>query len=285
MDFAAMTKEFINQCWRDHPDIFVCGLGRAHGDKNLERKSAPEDWMSIVRDACTDLGQLGYRWCYLILDDHPPLDTCHAHHLNKTIPELLDTLHATSICLNGWGYGREGRRIKGEILSPTLYHLEHLPKDFEWKYSLHPSIWDLQRLEKLLTALISKTAQKKRTPWCFERVVCQPGLDVDFDYLDSAYRICGRYMVSRPAAWRWHYLDYLVARARRFVMSRLASAEKSRRSFETLFVIEQFYYGPYPLFWSGMVTKGRLNQAFARYIEIRGSRELKRAIEKLGHQY
>ncbi|MDH3467415.1 MAG: hypothetical protein OES26_16145 [Gammaproteobacteria bacterium] len=255
----------LDQYWQAHPELFVCGGGSSHGPNWFDAEAAPEDWLSITRSACQRLQRKNYKCVYLILDDHPPLASCNSVHLNQTLPRLLDELTATCIGLNGWGIGREGRRVKGEILRSYYYNLEHLPAGFTWKFSLHPTLWNLERLIALLDSLIEMLPPPDRTPWRFERLSGEKELGLSFDYIGSAYRVCGRCMTSSSARYYQHAAKIGLMRSRRFFMKRIGAAGQPRFD-ERLDALGQYYEGPYPLFWSGLIMAGKPNARFIDFV-------------------
>jgi len=270
LPIAKFTITMLNRYWQAHPELFVCGGGSSHGPNWFDTDAAPQDWLSITRSACRRLHRKGYKRVYLILDDHPPLASCNSVHLNQTLPRLLDDLTATCIGLNGWGIGREGRRVRGEILRSYYYNLERLPADFAWKFSLHPTLWNLERLIALLDTLIEMLPLPDRTPWRFERFSSQPGLGLSFDYLESAYRVCGRCMTSSNSRYFRHAAKIGFMRLRRLFVNRTGTTGKyglaDARFDERLDALGQYYEGPYPLFWSGLIMAGKPNARFIEFV-------------------
>ena len=68
--------------------------------------------------------------------------------------------------------------------------LEQLPRAYLWRYSLHPGLWSLHALEKLLTKLESGAAtMDARTPWAFERIGARKESQSDGDAVTQCYRV------------------------------------------------------------------------------------------------
>lgn len=268
LPIARITHELLSRYWSDHPPLFIAGVEH-FGSENatcLPVRSDIKEWTTILADACDVLLSSGFSDAYLILDDHPPLNGCHVEHLNTTIPRLRESLDATYIGLNGWGYGRPGRRINGRILSSNGWKLENMDSSFTWKASLHPGLWSVARLGRLCRMIQDVYPPNRRTAWAFERVVGGNRLPAGFDYAGSFYRVCGRCMTDQ---WS-RYLRYRSA----YTGVSLLYAVLRKLGIEGVYLkrivdaLGFYYEGPYPLFWSGLVSQGRVNPSFLKYAEL-----------------
>ena len=252
---ANATAEMISQFWKGHPAIYYCGLETNYPDRGnwlpLERN--PSDWIGIAYDACVLLNDKGFDKVYLILDDHPPIGVCHPERLNNDLPLLMDDLHASCINLNGWSrYGRDGRKPSGDILPRRWYRLEKLPSDFLWRYSLHPALWELQSLIALLGAFLERYSVQERSPWLFERKANDVVKDI---HLGNAYRVCGPCMTSRVLG-NVRYVIHLL-------FLKLMRKFGNTQDYDDY---AQYYDGPYPLYWSGVMQAGRENTQLMRFL-------------------
>ncbi len=274
LPLARITHHLLSIFWPGHPPVFIAGVENYQDEKAtcLPIRSDAKEWTSILADACDDLISSGFSNVYLILDDHPPVNSCHAEHLNSTIPRLRESLDATYIALNGWGYGRSGRRINGDILTTDEWNLERVGHDFTWKASLHPGLWSLQRLAYLSRTISRTYPTDRRTAWAFERIVGGERLAADFDCTRSFYRVCGRCMTDRRTRYFRYRFAYAFVGLLRSLAHRLpVDATPLNRVMDAL---GYYYEGPYPLFWSGMVSQGRVNPAFLRYAALLRRRDL-----------
>lgn len=257
---AQFTRAKLDEHWPGHPPIFFCGLSGPAGDETfLPLRDDPADWMALVRTAVSDLQARGFRQCYLILDDHPPLDRCHARHLQETLPRLMDRLNASFINLLGWG---QHRPRQGQILGAEDSHIEKPAREYPWKFALHPGLWDLRAFSDILDVLLKNSDLRERTCWKFERRAGMEDFPLPEQWRDTAYRVCGRAMSARPGhpfrAWQRRAelagFDLL-----RFFI-RVLRGPQARERFDARYLgVYHFYEGPYPLFWSGLMKKGRLN--------------------------
>ncbi|MFZ0485952.1 MAG: hypothetical protein WAL83_03050 [Arenicellales bacterium] len=270
---AAITRSLLSRYWPQHPAIFFAGLPESLSPGPcLPLRSEVKDWCSIVADACDDLAEMGYTDVYLILDDHPPLNLCHCRHLNTTLPMLRAEFDATFIGLNGWGYGRSGRKVTGTICPPKYWNMEHVNDAFAWRYSLHPGLWCLERLGALARAVETLNPPGERSAWNFERTANKGSFAADLGFANTCYRVCGYRMTASST----RYLRYRAAYLSVLLYKRLQSTLSGRPLTvdATLDAIGYYYEGPYPLFWSGLIVQGRFNPALSRHIAIARRRDL-----------
>ena len=281
---AEFTRARLDALWAEHPPVFFCGLA---GDSAefLELRDDPADWMALVRSACGDLLGRGFAKVYLILDDHPPLGRCHARHLNETLPALLDNLHAGFVNLHGWG---QHKPRQGTLLPARHQRLEKPAADYLWKFALHPGLWNLRALADLLDLLLTDPDPAQRTCWKFERRAGALTEALPPSLRDACYRVDGLRMTARALPWLFgglRALELLAFDAVRFFI-RITAGQSARDRFDAAYLgVYHFYEGPYPLFWSGLMKKGRLNPDLCFYLRWHRQMELlgevERAVEKL----
>ena len=266
---ADLTRAKLDQHWPGHPPIFFCGLsGTSPDGTRLELRDDPADWMAVARSAAVDLQQRGFRHCYLILDDHPPMGRCHSRHLHETLPRLMDERTACYINLQGWG---QHRPRQGEDLGAEYFHLERTGHEYPWKFALHPGLWNLRAFTVLLDALLRNPDPAERTCWKFERRAGHPDFELPAELRGSAYRVCGTAMAARPlrrlyACFR--RAELFAFDVLRFLL-RVLAGQKARDRFDAQYLgVYHFYDGPYPLFWSGLMKKGRLNNDLVFFLRL-----------------
>ncbi len=255
---AEFTRTQLDRHWPGHPPVFFCGLP-GEGSALLPLRDDPADWMALVRTAAVDLQARGFRQCYLVLDDHPPLDRCHTTHLGETLPRLMDELGASFINLQGWG---QYRPRQGADLGAKYFHLEKPAREYLWKFALHPGLWNLRAFTAILDVLLQEPALSERTCWKFERRAGHRDFPLPQHLCDTAYRVNGAAMSARPA----HRMRAALRRVELFAFDvlrfgiRICAGQAARDRFDARFLgVYHFYDGPYPLFWSGLMKKGRLN--------------------------
>jgi hypothetical protein len=274
-----LTRRRLAECWQSHPPLYICGLEKAGDDEQiLPLRGSAANWMRVVRSAVDDLEERGFAWCYLILEDHPPLGRCNARFLNGELPRLLFATNAAVISLHGWG---QSRSVRGELLGPQRALLERNAPEFLWKFSLHPALWDLRSLRRLLDALIDALPEKEQTPWKFER--CGGAVDgpAPIDIKTATYRVAGVPYSVMPAK----RAKNIAARAARAVCDvtreivRACASRNRAKAFETATEFLYHYYdGPYPLFYSGIMKYGAVNTDLLRYLRLTRRHDLLKEI-------
>lgn len=271
VDLAKLTVDLIHQRWKNHPAIFICGISSPFSEMAdfllLEHDS--RDWIGITDSAATQLLKKGYRKCYLILDDHPPLQTCNEIHLNLTLPVLMENLNAAYIGLHGWG---QNTLSDGKVLGTEYHRLQRQSDSFLWRYALHPALWDLQAFRDIAGALSMMGDDiTTRSVWAFERRSGAIPSPIPLAWQGRSYRVFGLGMLGG----KFRGVRILVRRSMYFLLNFLLLVAKKIfgvAAQENLinYVIPEtlFYDGPYPLYWSGAMQKGRLHKNFERYLRF-----------------
>lgn len=261
---AFWTEAIINRFWHPHPDVFFCGSGKSIGYNWIPMTRDPVDWMGITLDAAVTLKEHGYQKCYLILDDHPPVFSCHARHLNETIPQLMDKVQAIYIGLNGWG--QPGRERNGHVLGEEYYYVENVSPEYPWKYQLHPGLWRVSGLIEILELLINTLPLERHNPWSFERRSGESDSPLRDAVKRSAFRIHGASMTAKPLRNTIFNLERGVFRAVRYLVGRIFGESGWRWVDNKWNFIDHYYEGPYPLIWKGAISKGKKNLQYLRLL-------------------
>jgi hypothetical protein len=268
---ADLTIDLLGQRWANHPPIFVCGVSTDFTSRAelLTLRSDPGDWIGITRLAVDDLLKLGYRKCYLILEDHPPLAICHQTHLNETLPALMDRLGAVYIGLYGWD---QGTLSAGTVL-PSEYHgLQQQADTFLWRFSLHPALWNLEALRDVIAMMpIPGNDMSMQSIWAFERrsgsiqnnEVISPRLQGRSYRVFGSGMLAGRFRTVRALCRR---LYFFILNAMLWLVGKLFGTAVQEWISNALLPDRLFFDGPYPLYWSGVMQKGRLNQNFEKFL-------------------
>ncbi|MGA1123527.1 MAG: hypothetical protein ACO3YO_02935 [Chthoniobacterales bacterium] len=258
---AEWTESLIDRTWADHPPLRRWGLGD-------ER-----DWMTVTRDGVAAMQREGFRWIYLILDDHPPVGPCRAEALNQTLPALAEKLQAVNISLLGWGQ-RRGR--EGTPLGRENSFLLRNDRGYRWKFSLHPALWSVEKFLELLDIRISQFEPPARTPWNFERHLDAPDGPVGEDLLNGTYRVDGNTLAAGS-----HLKDALVREPLLFAFDmwrffiRILRGQERRDAFDRDHLwLYHYYRGPYPILWSGAVRAGKPSRDFENFLRFTGRRNL-----------
>jgi hypothetical protein len=264
---AEWTARRMDLEWKDHPPIFYAGLD-ADGGASLGFHGESSDWMSVNRDAVMRLRDCGYTHAYLILDDHPPVGRCSEEFLNEELPRLAVELDAAYIGLLGYG---QHHPLEGKRLGRNHASLERSNPDYRWKFSLHPGLWKLDSLERILNSRMDLYQGKDRSPWNFERH--RDSLEFSFQF--PSFRVYGAKDATGGLPTRFKLLTEAI---RRFFadcalfVAKAKGGQVARDKEEVrLHWLYGHYLGAYPLFWSGCMRQGRINADFETWVQCHGN--------------
>jgi hypothetical protein len=277
---ACLTRDKIHQFWKDHPPIYVAGISQVKGRDYLPFSGDPRNWVQVTFEAARALKERGFQYLFLILDDHPPLGRCHTRYMNNLLPSEATKLGAVHVNLIGWD---QFQPWQGEYLGePHLYFMRnHI--DFKWKFSLHPSLWDVKSLCLILERLLVDFPEVS-TARAFEGRAERAGMLVEKEIQKKTFRICGdRYAVGH----RW-FEQRTKRRMATFLLhacrwsTRLWGGEEtlSRLDHESSIYIK-YLNGPYPMYWSGLMQQGRPHEDALHFLTKTGQGELATQVRNL----
>lgn len=263
---AFFTRELIETYWPDHPPLFFCGLTPEEAGTlphlPVEEEAHPRVWGHFVLDAARELRARGFTKTYFLLEDHPPLAACHAEHLNRTLPTFIDSLPAAYIGLMGW----DNRRFVTRAPLTGPHRFMHLTPPRAPRFHLHPSLFRLDALIACLELLVSR---EKPNPWGFEKYCDKLDAPLPEEFKSTCYQICGEELALRPPS----PVGRATAAAERFFYHRMMSLFPplqriglGMKFWDTLGFDNYFYNGPFPMFYSGIMSRGRVNPFFLRFI-------------------
>ena len=235
----------------------------------MRDEKLPRVWGRFVLDACRELKTRGFSKTYFLLEDHPPLAECHAGHLNNTLPSLIDELPASYIGLMGW----DNRRFVTRAPVTGPHRLMHLTPPRAPRFHLHPSLF---RLDALIACLEVLARQDKPTPWGFEKICDKPDADLPENFKTACYQVCGEELALHPPG----PAGRLRSAAERFFYHRMMNLYSplnriglGMKFWDTLGFDDFFFNGPLPMFYSGIMSRGRVNPFFLKYLQTRRAGE------------
>jgi len=269
ISIALATRDEISRQWCAHPEIYFCGSSLLESSDYLAlpMRRDSSDWIGVLLDAASALLDKGFTMAYVILDDHPPVGRCHDEFLNKMLPEILESRNLTTVSLFG---SNQGHRIEGDVFLHDGVFLERLPTSFPWKFSLHPGLWSLDSLVVLLGWLDRSLSDlTDRSAWQFERVGSSiPDVPGSKDLGRHCYRVTSPLSVAS----RFHQKGVHVLRSMGMFLRTLAGvfwgSKGWTRVSEKFDFINHYYYGPYPLFWRGVMVQGTPNIQFQMFCRL-----------------
>jgi hypothetical protein len=182
----------------------------------------------------------------------------------------MEELGASYIGLHGWG---QTRPSQGENLGAKYFYLERSKRDYLWKFALHPGLWDLEALVDIIDVLYRHPDPKEHSCWKFERRAGAADFELPAKWVDKAYRVCGSAMSARPMRGLRSVLqkgELFAFDVLRFFV-RILGGQAARDRFDARYLgVYHYYDGPYPIFWSGVIKKGRVNPDLLFFYRLHG---------------
>jgi len=268
---ARFTVSQIEKQWANHPVLYVCGLSNPVSETDLVLKRDSADWIGILLDAVNSLLAKRLTFTYLILDDHPPLGRCREDILNEILPGLMNKLGSVNISLFGSGQGRE---LSGKLLHAEGVPLEQLSDCELWRYSLHPGLWSLEALKNLLDTLDERLPTlESRTAWAFERTSGANRSSRSGSVMTSSYRVTSPPIVASQSEQAITTVIRTIGHVSRSFAGVIGGRRAWHRTSQYFDWVNHYYGGPYPMFWRGMVTKGRPNNELITFLTLMGKRK------------
>ena len=184
---ARLTCELIKQFWLDHPEIYICGCSHLTDEKMISFSYDPKDWVGITFEAVSELEQMGYEYCYLILEDHIPFGECNSNYLNRELPKLACELKSVHVSLVGWN---QFQSSNGEIMGTKYHKWMNNSNDYKWKFDLHPGLWEMKSFKEILGNFVSENSCVFSARE-FEGLTGSPDAKIPLALKQSTYKICG----------------------------------------------------------------------------------------------
>jgi hypothetical protein len=265
---AAHTWSFIERFWPGHPPVFFCGLtsDEAGGLPHLPvgKPEQPRVWSVFAHEAACELRRREFELCYFVLEDHPPLAECHAQHLGETLPGWMASLPASYLGLMGWDNRRFATR-GGPVLEKSRGRVMHLSNPDAPRFHLHPSLF---RMDALISCLALLSLTERPNPWGFEKLCDKVSVPLHEPDKEACYQVCGEELCGASAAGRaMSGVERFVFHKAMNVFPVLNKVGLGMVFWDMLGFDDFFYRGPYPMFYSGVMSRGRVNPFFLRYVK------------------
>ena len=213
----------------------------------------------MVLDGVKQMRGRGFDFVYLVAEEHVPLAPCHEEHLNVTLPRLMSDLPAVYISLMGW----DNRRFpsRSPVLSAARHKFKHLVGAGDPRFHLHPALWRIDVLQACCELALEDTG-KKGSAWHFEKINDRERGRHPAEWKSQCYQIHSASLsLHKPSAFRRvassleiFIFRKMMALAPLIPNSRLAGYYARAVGFDDVYC-----EGPYPMFFSGIMAKGRIN--------------------------
>lgn len=282
---APLTWELLQRHWPAHPPISFVGLSGGERDlPALPVSSQTErgNWTAVLREGVRQVREKGVDYVYLIAEEHVPLASCHERHLNETLPRLMEEMPAVYISLMGW----DNRRYtsKSPVLGPERFRMKHLAGDRDPRFHLHPALWRTEALEACCD-LALRDAGKNGSAWHFEKANDRMENALPESWKHQCYQICAEAMSVRAPSRAQHVagaLERTVFHKLMALYPLIPSRSLANRYARAAGFDDFFCDGPYPMFYSGVMAKGRINPYLEKFLGRRDPSLLERIVTALG---
>jgi len=249
--------DYLKKYWPHHSPVIVA-------------EALPEDttaegrlcWTQMLQRGAIEARSQGFAMAYVILEEQLPVAKCHSVHLNQTLPSLLDSLPASHISLMGWDNRRHPS--KSPVLGKEFFHLKHLAAERDPRYNLHPGLWKLDVLLKCCEEVLGNIGPEA-SAWQFERISARSTSPNLVRHISECFQVCAESMALKKMSWprktlsaleRFFYMRMLG------LMPLIRTQNLRKRVFQLLNFDRVFSNGPYPMVFSGVMAKGKLNPHF-----------------------
>lgn len=269
---AEASCRLIDRFWLEHPQVFIVGSRETQAGESIPFSCDERDWITMAEESMLWLQGQGYTHCYLILDDHPPVGVCNSTYLNAVLPQLMADCGASHVALSGWD---QFQPKNGTVIQVGSERWLHNDPSFKWKFDLHPGIWNIEDFLTLLQA-VKKDVPRPYSAREFEGAAGSKNLSAPQALIESTYKIEGDVMASGHGWWERKWKRRLLINALHIsrIAARLAGSSLVQKLDDQTEQYTQYINGPYPMYWSGVIKKGLLNQNLIKFAEATHHNEL-----------
>ncbi|PWU07309.1 MAG: hypothetical protein C5B47_06395 [Verrucomicrobia bacterium] len=248
--------ECVDYFWPDHPQMRFAGLENSDVVLN---DSGNVNWAALVRAGLQRIKVEGFTLAYLITEEHIPVRPCHVSHLNETLPRLMRQLSAVYISLMGWDNRRYSSR--SPILGKEFFRLKHLSGFRDPRFHLHPALWQIHVLERCCEIALEDQS-KNGSAWHFEKSNDKATANLPNKWKQQCYQLCAAEMRREPLTRTETFLRHLerISYLKLMALYPLIPSRKLADSYFRLIGFDRVVCdGPYPMVFSGVFTKGKIN--------------------------
>ena len=280
---ASALEKMLDEFWEDHPPLYFCGPSRNPECKEWLAGNFDEfkgkNWTWNLREGVRAARAMGYEEVYLINEEHVPVASCNSQYLNVDLPNQANNLNACYVSLFGW----DNKRFcsKSSCLKESDGAWMHLVGKKDPRFHLHPAWWRVDALEACCD-LVLADGGRNGSAWHFEKT-CD---DWDVERLQAMRLGCFQISAGHsgePALTRNEMCLRLLHRwicNKAMAIFPLLPSSLLRNVWCRMWEFDNVVsHGAYPMAFSGVLAKGRINSAFIR--ACNGSAEGKLWLSKI----
>ncbi len=261
---APLTLRLLDRFWPSHPPVWFCGLGPDPHLPSLPVSPGTDltNWSAMVLEGVEHLRRKGIGLVYLVAEEHVPLGPCNVEALDSILPMLMSGLPAVYISLMGW----DNRRFpsKSPVLGSDRHRLKHLVGDRDPRFHLHPALWRIDALEACCRLALADP-DRNGSAWHFEKINDRDHGSHPLAWKSQCYQIDSAALrlhppgpVRRAAA----SLEIMVFRKLMALAPLMRNPTLAAAYLRFLRFDDVYCDGPYPMFFSGIMAKGKINPYF-----------------------
>lgn len=249
-----ILEGMLEEFWPDHPDLIMTrevGNGR--------------NWTRNLLAGVEDAEKRGFDSVYLINEEHVPIGPCNLDFLGSTLPKLASELGAVYVSLFGW----DNKRFcsKSPLLGSEKFHWMRLVGPRDPRFHLHPAWWRLDAL-KACCHLVLEDGRENGSAWHFEKTSDDLEANLPGKFRMGCYQIHAGATGVRPMG----FFRRVSRPAKRWVDNKamavapLLGPGLMREAWLRFWNFDSVVSdGAYPMVFSGVLAKGRLNPVFVEY--------------------
>ena len=273
---APLTLRWLDRFWPTHPPVWFCGLEQTDGLPLLPISPGTDltNWSAMVLDGVNQMRRKGFDLVYLVAEEHVPLAPCNEEHLNVTLPRLMKDLPAVYISLMGWDNRRF--RSRSPVLAASQFKLKHLVSNRDPRFNLHPALWRIDALQKCCELALEDT-EKNGNAWHFEKCNTRENRMHSPEWKSQCYQIHSLSLrQNKPSFFRLaaNSAEIFIFGKLRALVPLIPNSDLAVRYLKAIGIDNFYCDGPYPMFYSGLMAKGRLNSFLQKYLRRTASGRL-----------
>ena len=249
-----ILKGMLAESWPGHPELVF--------SKNV---GDGRNWTKNLAAGVADARDRGFDSAYLINEEHVPVGHCNVDYLTRKLPRQATELGAEYVSLFGWDNKRFCSR--SPVLDFEKGMWMHLIGKKDPRFHLHPAWWKLDALEACCRLTLKDDASNG-SAWRFEKTCDNPNADLPEHFQTACYQISAsatRISPLQPLAISLLLSKRWLANKAMAVLPHLREGPLRTAWLKVWNFDDVISDGAYPMVFSGVLAKGKLNPAFIKH--------------------